>query len=305
MIKVIAVSFILLLSLTKSNSKCGLSFSQKDDTDLTSAERQSTNFIYYGHEALPGDYPWMVSLQHVPHYHRAWHHFCGAAILSPRWLLTAAHCIEVIGKATKLRAVYGTIDIRRGKHSQPFSANNVFKPDQYVLWVWRHDIMLIRMETPLNLSNSSHNLTDISESSNEICLPKQGQNFLGMATVSGWGSVQDTSRLPAILRYVPVQILNASDCIRYTKIDQYDYIGPGMRDMKLCAGYRKGGKDACVGDSGGPLFTKSGDQAYVIGIVSHGRGCGKANYPGVYTRVSAYIDWIQEIVTRYNDSLRI
>lgn len=65
--------------------------------------------------------------------------------------------------------------------------------------------------------------------------------------------------------------------------------------VMLCAGIVKGGKDACSGDSGGPIFQKSSDGSMLqVGIVSFGAGCARANRPGIYTRVSAFSEWIHE-----------
>ena len=72
-----------------------------------------------------------------------------------------------------------------------------------------------------------------------------------------------------------------------------DYETSLITSNMICAGYLKGGKDACNGDSGGPLMVPSNEFAVIYGIVSFGTGCAQPNAPGVYTRVANYIDWIQ------------
>lgn len=66
----------------------------------------------------------------------------------------------------------------------------------------------------------------------------------------------------------------------------------------LCAGYSQGGKDACQGDSGGPLMLQIKGHWTQIGIVSFGNKCGEPGYPGVYTRVSEFINWIKDNTKR-------
>lgn len=69
----------------------------------------------------------------------------------------------------------------------------------------------------------------------------------------------------------------------------------------ICAGDSHGGwnKDTCQGDSGGPLqisHPKNMCLFQLLGITSFGQGCGVVNTPGVYTRVSHYLNWIEDIV---------
>jgi len=99
-----------------------------------------------------------------------------------------------------------------------------------------------------------------------------------MLTVAGWGNTDyDTESEPTVLLKADVPVTECND--------QNEYF--------LCAGYAAGGIDACQGDSGGPLF-KNGSVAVIHGVVSNGEGCALPNTPGMYARVSDYLNWIKE-----------
>src|SRR5205823_418942 len=68
--------------------------------------------------------------------------------------------------------------------------------------------------------------------------------------------------------------------------------GGGIDDSMVCAGISQGGKDSCQGDSGGPMVQDVAGEPVLVGLVSWGYGCARANYPGVYTRVGYERQWI-------------
>merc|ERR1711939_399599 len=85
---------------------------------------------------------------------------------------------------------------------------------------------------------------------------------------------------PSVLQEVNVNTMTNAQCT-------------SARSNMLCAG-GQGGKDSCQGDSGGPLVTKESSGSYsLIGVVSWGIGCAQEGYPGVYSRVTSQLGWIQ------------
>jgi secreted trypsin-like serine protease len=120
-----------------------------------------------------------------------------------------------------------------------------------------------------------------------VCLPNPGsRQYNGLtATVIGWGSLRENGPQPAILQEVTLPVWTNADCA-----SKYGAAAPGgIIESMLCAG--RATKDSCSGDSGGPLTVNDGRWTQV-GIVSWGIGCGKGQYPGVYSRVTSFLPWI-------------
>ncbi|KXJ75125.1 hypothetical protein RP20_CCG012291 [Aedes albopictus] len=111
----------------------------------------------------------------------------------------------------------------------------------------------------------------------------------GLAT--GWGTLKEDGKPSCILQEVEVPVISNDVCSSET-----NYTSSMITDNMMCAGYLGvGKKDSCQGDSGGPLVAERPDKRYeLIGVVSWGNGCARPYYPGVYTRVTQYLDWIKE-----------
>ncbi|KAF4533004.1 hypothetical protein B566_EDAN000693 [Ephemera danica] len=129
--------------------------------------------------------------------------------------------------------------------------------------------------------------TERMTSGSAVNLPAQGTNTATgtMCWVSGWGTTSSGGSVSETLLKVDVPIVSYASCN-----SAYSGMG-GVEDDQICAGYDNGGKDSCQGDSGGPLYIDSSDSQR--GVVSWGNGCALAGYPGVYTEVSQYRDWIR------------
>ncbi|KAM9457472.1 polyserase-2-like [Clarias gariepinus] len=126
-----------------------------------------------------------------------------------------------------------------------------------------------------------------------VCLAATGSTFNNgtLIWVTGWGNIGSEVSLPSPgkLQEVQVPIIGNRMC------NCLYGVGTINNDM-LCAGFLQGGKDSCQGDSGGPLVIKQGSQWIQTGIVSFGNKCALPNYPGVYTSVSQYQNWISQTI---------
>merc|ERR1712168_661199 len=130
-----------------------------------------------------------------------------------------------------------------------------------------------------------------------IALPAAGQDTPAgtECTVTGWGTLNEGGfGLPNVLHKVTVPVVSDEDCN-----ESYSGNGYSVADSMICAGLPEGGKDSCQGDSGGPFIAGETGSEELIGIVSWGIGCARKGYPGVYTEVSYFVDWIMETMASY------
>ena len=106
------------------------------------------------------------------------------------------------------------------------------------------------------------------------------------AVVTGWGRLNTTGPRPDILQEVNVTTISNQEC-------RASHGHHRITEAMICAG--EVGKDACIAGSGGPLAVLGQDGSYrQIGVVSWGKGCARPGYPGVYTRLTSLLGWIEK-----------
>ncbi|XP_031965936.1 plasma kallikrein isoform X6 [Corvus moneduloides] len=236
--------------------------------------------IVGGTDSSPGEWPWQVSLHAKLSRQR---HLCGGSIISNRWILTAAHCVTSLENPNIWRVYAGILRQSEINEDTPFfKVEEIIVHSQYEYAQTGYDIALLKLDKPMNF-------TDLQL---PICLPsKEDTNtFYTDCWVIGWGYRKEKGRVQDILQKAPVPFMSKEEC-------QARYRKRRIGDKVICAGYDEGGRDACKGDSGGPLSCRHEEVWYLVGITSWGEGCARPRQPGVYTKVAEYSDWILEKTT--------
>uniref|UniRef100_A0A8C8IBY0 Peptidase S1 domain-containing protein n=1 Tax=Oncorhynchus tshawytscha TaxID=74940 RepID=A0A8C8IBY0_ONCTS len=233
--------------------------------------------IVGGKDAQKGSWPWIVYLL-ITDDRGCFS--CGGSLLTEEWVLTAAHCVDPHDNPIPDRS-----SIRLGTHSlnEPSvfyrSISRIVSHPQYQRLALLHDIALVKMSEKVSFSSLVKPMS----------LPKPSDAFgpRPKCFVAGWGDVGNNGET---LQELKLPIVKQSTCKKKF---------PELTDNMLCAGSMKKDEDSCQGDSGGPLVCRSSGEFVQVGIVSFGdiNGCALKGFPGVYTRVKRYMDFINETIT--------
>ncbi|XP_030370821.1 spaetzle-processing enzyme-like [Scaptodrosophila lebanonensis] len=303
----------ILVCCPNSRSKKTPSFDSRNGEELGDVLPQMgtcgtffSNYIIGGTRTKLDEFPWMVLIR----YKKPSNQFsfgCGGALINTRYVLTAGHCLSSL----KLPDTWLLHSVRLGEWDtstapdcvDELNGKRTCAPLHIDVEVERrilhemydkasihqlHDIALLRLKESVAYT----------EYVKPICLPISSEvranSFVGYGMdVAGWGSTQNATSSEVKLK-LTVDVWNITRCQ-----DKYDIYRVRLsEEMQMCAGGKEN-EDTCGGDSGGPLMLSNLVNKQVIyfaaGITSYGPiPCGLKGWPGVYTRVGAYIDWIRE-----------
>ncbi|OXB55598.1 hypothetical protein ASZ78_013010 [Callipepla squamata] len=272
--------------------------------DICGVPSNQPRFIFSriigGEEAVPHSWPWQVSVQISDE------HVCGGAVLAKEWVVTAAHCFNSNLRVYLtppspfsffflLRELYrdlwmvvtGIHDLTEQEYRQKRSVKQYIIHPSFNKTTMDSDIALLQLAEPLEFNHYV----------SPVCLPAKEEVVQpsSVCIVTGWGAQEEDREKSKKLHQLEVPILMPEACQTY-----YVNLPSRVTQRMICAGFPlEEGKDSCTGDSGGPLVCPSEDGSgfYTLhGITSWGLGCGRKSYPGVYTNVGVFVDWIKQSV---------
>lgn len=264
-------------------STCGVKGGRASATDRRHAAR-----VTGGKDSLPGEWCWQAALINAQNQY-----LCGGALIGTQWVLTAAHCV------TSLVRNGEPVFVRVGDHDLGSERAHPGAQTRRVATTYIHhnhngqtldnDIALLKLQGGVQL-NARVCL---------VCLPARGAAPTPgeRCTVTGYGYLGEGGPIALRVREAQLPIVVDRDCTtRINAVAEKQFLMPAS---SYCAGGERG-NDACQGDGGGPMVCLVDGFYELTGLVSWGFGCGRADVPGIYVKVSAFIGWINQIISVNN-----
>ncbi|XP_053311200.1 coagulation factor X [Spea bombifrons] len=249
------------------------------DSEMGIFDEEGDGRIVGGRDCKLGECPWQAVLLNEEN-----EAFCGGTVLSPQFILTAAHCMN---QTRYFKVVVGELNLNKIEGTEStHKVDKYISHPKFVRLTYDYDIAVIKLKEAINFTDYII----------PACIPdpdfaEQVLMNEPMAMVSGFGRIHERGVQATKLQMLNIPYIKRQLCKESSKF--------AITENMFCAGYDKEVKDACQGDSGGPHVTPFKDTFFVTGIVSWGEGCAQEGKYGVYTKVSHLYKWLRGVLRRH------
>ncbi|KAG8283301.1 serine-type endopeptidase activity protein [Homalodisca vitripennis] len=265
--------------------------------DICGLSRANGRRVVNGYPAELGTWPWMAALGYRS-YRKTFVLDCGGSLVSDRYVVTAAHCVAKIINNPLYVVRLGDLDlddtVADGASPIDVPIERAIAYDNYNTTTHSGDIGLVKLKHRVQYTTLIR----------PICLPESdtfgSSSLVGESCdIAGWGRTAHKNPRAVVVTHLQearVDITDKNNCSNAYRRFHTTVIDDGV----ICA-ISPIGQDACQGDSGGPLMLTSlvggSFNFYLLGVVSHGYKCAEPGYPGIYSKVVFYMDWIKKNMT--------
>lgn len=276
---------------------------------ISSAQINPQPRIINGNIASESQMPWQVALVTNP-LDAYQSYVCSGSLIADRWVLTAAHCAEQLKNLNKdYYVLVGANNLQDNQQGQIIKVKQAYIHEQYNNRIYDNDLALLELVQTVDFIKCGTHCQTI-DLINPV-IEKQNAPIFSPVQIAGWGVLEDCENsqseicqqysgkmirnpqlYPTTLRYTTLKLTH---CLSSSSLYQAEQITTNM----LCAEspVQNQPADTCFGDSGAGLTIQNSlDKPYLLGIASWGVGCAKSGYPGVYTRVANYNNWINRYI---------
>ncbi|XP_041370906.1 trypsin I-P1-like [Gigantopelta aegis] len=261
-----------------------------------------------------GSQPWLVLLKAtivtrrflgIPIGHR--HVFCGGSVLNDYWILSAAHCFKDYGREARLASNWevrlASVHLRATPTERILHfLGRLFDMRDWLQWeidverivvhpaynrssIWANDIALVKLKRKVPSGPTFSYIRKLHlPLMNETDFPLVHQE----CQMSGWGCTVNGGGASRVARLITMPVYSSSRCRRHYHVKM---------ENRICAGYRNRGVGVCAGDSGSSLVCHENGRDLVAGVVSFTSRDRPGSYPAVFTKVTPYVSWINDIIS--------
>ncbi|XP_036373679.1 hepatocyte growth factor [Megalops cyprinoides] len=249
----------------------------KSDTSKVSCFVHKTTRIVGGAPVKISEGSWMVSIQ------KGSIHWCGGSLVREDWVLTDRQCFSsCVPDLTEYRVWMGLLHLNDSGSAA--STKQELRIAHVICGPEGSNLALLKLSQPARLAGNVR----IIQLPVAGCAMKEGVN----CTMYGWGETKGTGH-EGILKAVQLPIVSNERCYEYHRGNL------PITETKICAGGKKD-EGVCEKDYGGPLVCQEGESKVILGVSIHGRGCARANRPGVFINVPFYTQWIHKVFRYYS-----